>query len=106
MNEGRIWAQGGFAELSQRFGVGATRVSTNKPQALAKKVKELEYVRSVDVDVRGLSIDLQPEMSQQLYEDILELAREAGAEILGIESGTASLEELFRLAVRKGEGDT
>ena len=106
INRGKVWAQGGFSELCQKFRVSATRVSTNKPEALAQAVKNLDYVNKVDVDARGISIDVPQERSQQLYEDILALARRIGATVSGIESGTASLEELFSLAVRSGKEET
>jgi ABC-2 type transport system ATP-binding protein len=106
INKGKVWAQGGFSELCQKFGVSTTRVSTNKPEALAQAVKNLNYVNKVDVDARGISIDVPQERSQQLYEDILVLARRIGATVSGIESGTASLEELFSLAVRSGKEET
>jgi len=40
---------------------------------------------------------------RDLYGDVLKLAREAGARVTGIETGTSSLEELFRMAT--GDGD-
>jgi ABC-2 type transport system ATP-binding protein len=102
ISKGKVWAQGSFVELCEKFGVGAIRVSTDKPELLAKLVKKLEYVRRVDADVRGLSIDVVQGRNQQLYEDILQLASRIGASVSGIESGTASLEELFNLAVKAG----
>ncbi len=105
MNNGKVWAQGDFAELCRTFGVGATRVSTDKPEILAERVKELEYVRRVDVDPRGLSVHVVQGKDEQLYEDILDRAKETSARILSMESGTTSLEELFMLAVREGKGD-
>jgi len=105
INKGKVWAQGRFTELCERFGVGATRVSTNKPEALAKAVMELGYVRRLEVDARGISVDVAQGRSQQLYEDVLEMARKVEAKIFGIESGAASLEELFRLAVQAGKAE-
>lgn len=102
ISNGKVWAQGSFVELCERFGVGATRVSTDKPEALAKALKELQYVRRIEVDARGVSVDVEEGRNQQLYEDILLVASRIGANISGIESGTASLEELFNLAVKAG----
>jgi ABC-2 type transport system ATP-binding protein len=106
INKGKVWAQGGFSELCQKFRVSTTRVSTNKPEALAQAVKNLAYVNKVDIDARRISIDVPQERSQQLYEDILALSRRIGATVSGIESGTASLEELFSLAVKSGKEET
>jgi ABC-2 type transport system ATP-binding protein len=102
ISKGKVWAQGSFEELCKRFGVGATRVSTDKPETLAKALKELQYVRRIELDARGVSIDVEEGRSQQLYEDILLVASRIGASVSGIESGTASLEELFNLAVEAG----
>ncbi|MCW4021240.1 MAG: hypothetical protein NWF14_08445, partial [Candidatus Bathyarchaeota archaeon] len=96
---GKVWAQGGFTDLCEKFGVGTTRVSTDKPKVLAKAVRKLDYVKQVSADVRGMSVDVPREKNQQLYEDVLEIAKSLKAKVSGIESGTASLEELFNLAV-------
>ena len=102
INQGKVWASGRFTELCERFGVGTTRVSTDKPGELAKVIRGLGYVTRVEVDARGVSVNTAQRGSERLYEDVLELAREVEARILGIESETASLEELFRLAVKSG----
>jgi ABC-2 type transport system ATP-binding protein len=102
ISKGKVWAQGNFVQLCKRFGVGATRVSTDKPEILTKALKELKYVRRIEVDSRGVSMDVEEGRTPQLYEDILRVASRIGANISGIESGTASLEELFNLAVEAG----
>jgi ABC-2 type transport system ATP-binding protein len=104
INKGKVWAQGTFVELCERFGVGATRVSTDKPEALAEGLKELEYVKRVRIDTRGIFLDVEKGRIQQLYTDIPLLASRIDASVSGIESGTASLEELFNLAVKAGRG--
>ena len=104
INKGKVWAQGSFVELCERFGVGATRVSTDNPEALAEVLKELEYVKRVRIDARGIFLDVAEGRIQQLYTDIPLLASRIDARISGIESGTASLEELFTLAMKAGRG--
>jgi ABC-2 type transport system ATP-binding protein len=102
INKGKVWASGNFTELSERLGAKTTRISTNKPEALAELIRELDYVNRVEVDSRGVSVGVVGGKDEKLYEDVPKLARRAKAKIVGIESGTASLEELFRLAVRAG----
>lgn len=105
INNGKVWAQGSFAELCERFGVGGARVTTDKPELLAKEVKELKYVRGLSVETRGLVVDVPQETTEQLFEDVLKISRKVGARIFGMESGVTSLEELFRLAVQtRAEG--
>jgi ABC-2 type transport system ATP-binding protein len=101
INEGKVWAQGDFNELQERFRIGATRVSTNKPDALAEKLRSLDYVTDLEVNARGISLETTEGSSTQLYEDIPRLAKQIDASISGIESGTATLEELFDLAVQE-----
>jgi ABC-type multidrug transport system ATPase subunit len=105
MNEGRVWARGTFSGLCERFGIGATRVSTDKPEVLASALEDLGYIKRLKVDSRGITIDVPQERSHQLYQDIIELASKHNVGISGIESGTASLEELFNLAVKEGRGE-
>lgn len=102
INQGKVWASGNFNELSEKLGAKTTRVSTNKPKALAELIRKLDYVNRVEVDSRGVSVGVVSGKDEKLYEDVPKLARKAKAKIVGIESGTASLEELFRLAVRAG----
>lgn len=47
MNEGRVWARGTFSGLCERFGIGAARVSTDKPEMLANALKDLERMLQV-----------------------------------------------------------
>ena len=103
ISQGKLWAQGDVDELWSRYGAGVTRVSTDKPDLLAERVRELGYVERVEVDATGLSIRESAGNDRDLYGDVLKLARETGARITGIETGTSSLEELFRMAT--GEGD-
>ncbi len=100
MNKGKLWAQGRLSEIYERFGVTSTRISADRPQALAKALGGLEYVRHVEADARGVSVSVPDEANHQLYEDLLHLAVRLDAKILRIESGTTSLEELFRLALK------
>jgi len=105
INQGKVWASGGLTELSERLGARTTRISTDNPEALGGLIRKLEYVNRVEVDSRGVSVGVIGEEDERLYEDIPELAKKAKAKIVGIQSGTASLEELFRLAVKSGQGE-
>lgn len=105
VNNGKVWAQGDFLQLCESFGVTSTRVSTDKPEALAKALRGVGYVRTAKADTRGVAVSILGDNIEQLYEDILALAKNVGATVLGIETGTASLEELFRFAVRRKESE-
>ena len=104
INQGKVWASGGLTELSERLGARTTRISTDNPEALGELIRKLEYVSRVEVDSRGVSVNMIGEEDERLYEDVPKLAKKAKARIVGIQSGTASLEELFRLAVKSGQG--
>jgi ABC-2 type transport system ATP-binding protein len=104
MNQGKVWASGGLTELSERLGALPTRISTDNPERLGELIRELEYVNRVEADSKGVSVGVLAGDEERLYEDVPRLAKEAKAKILAIETGTASLEELFRVAVRYGQG--
>jgi ABC-2 type transport system ATP-binding protein len=104
MNKGRVWAYGKLAELYQKYAVGIIRISTDKPEELAVEIRKLPYVEKLETDVRGISVQVQQNMEEKLYEDTPRLARAVEAKILGIETGSASLEELYRLAVGANKG--
>jgi ABC-2 type transport system ATP-binding protein len=102
ISHGKVWASGNLTELSEKLGAKTTRISTSKPEALAELIRKLDYVNRVQVDSRGVSVGVTEGKDEKLYDDVPRLARKIKAKIIGIESGTASLEELFRLAVRAG----
>jgi ABC-2 type transport system ATP-binding protein len=101
INKGKVWASGNLEELSQRLGARTTRISTDKPAVLADELRKLNYVNRVEEDSRGVSVGVTTNQ-ESLYEDVPKLAKKIEAKITGIESGTASLEELFMLAVKSG----
>jgi ABC-type multidrug transport system ATPase subunit len=105
INQGKVWATGGLAELSEKLGARTTRISTDNPEALGEAIGKLEYVNRVEVDSKGVSVGVRAGQDERLFEDAPRLAREAQAKIVGIETGTASLEELFKLAAKSTQGE-
>ena len=57
----------------------------------------------MDSDIRGISVRVVEGKEDDLYEDVPKLAKRIKAKILGIETGSASLQELYRLAVSAKE---
>ncbi|KON30495.1 hypothetical protein AC477_04940, partial [miscellaneous Crenarchaeota group-1 archaeon SG8-32-1] len=106
INRGKVWAFGKLSELYDKYAIGIIRVSTDCPEKLAAEIRNLKYVEDLRTDIRGISVRVFEEMEGELYEDAPKLAKKVKAKILGIETGSASLEELYRLAVdTKEEGD-
>jgi ABC-2 type transport system ATP-binding protein len=99
INQGKVWASGELNELFKRYAVGIIRISTDNPEALASEIKRLNYVEKVEIDLKGIAVKVVGGREEKLYEDALQLARKSKARIMGIETGSASLEELYRLAV-------
>ncbi|MCW4055143.1 MAG: ABC transporter ATP-binding protein [Candidatus Bathyarchaeota archaeon] len=104
INRGKVWAFGKLSELYDKYAVGIIRVSTDSPEAVAVEIRKLKYVKDLRIDIRGLSVRVVDGKEDELYEDVPKLARKVNAKILGIETGSASLEELYRLAVGSKEG--
>jgi ABC-2 type transport system ATP-binding protein len=104
INRGRVWAFGKLEELYGKFSARTVRISTDQPEKLAEMVKTLSYVEQVTIDSRGISVKVSEGKEDSLYEDTPKLARKSNVKILGIESGSISLEELYRQVVtQKGE---
>jgi len=99
INKGKLYACGSLTELYEKFAANIIRVSTDKPDLLAEALKKLRYVESVDVISQGISIRIGKEGSDRVYEDVSRLARGVKAKILGIETQSASLEELYTLVM-------
>lgn len=104
INQGKVWASGKLTELYDKYAAGTIRISTDKPEELAIEIRKLPYVERIDSDIRGLSIRIRSGNEDRLYEDAPGLARKVEARIQGIETGSASLEELYRMAVGGNRG--
>ncbi len=103
INRGKVWASGKLSELYEKYAVGIIRISTDKPYKLEEEVKKLNYVKKVNSDIRGLSVTVTDGKEDDLYEDALRLARKVKAKILGIETGSASMQELYMQAISDKE---
>jgi len=104
INRGKVWAFGKLSELYDKYAIGIIRVSTDSPEAVAVEIRKLQYVNDLRIDIRGISVRVIDGKEDELYEDVPKLAKKVKAKILGIETGSASLEELYRLAVGAKEG--
>jgi ABC-2 type transport system ATP-binding protein len=104
INRGKVWAFGKLSELYEKYAIGIIRVSTDSPEALAPEIRKLNYILELKKDIRGISVRVAEGKEEKLYEDVPKLAKRLEAKILGIETGSASLEELYRLAVSEKEG--
>lgn len=102
INKGKVYASGNLIELYEKFTAKTIRVSTDKTAELAKVIKRLPYLKKVEISSQGISVKIAKEGSDTIYEDIPRLAREIKAKILGIETESASLEELYRLVTDSG----
>ncbi|MDH5771289.1 MAG: hypothetical protein OEZ25_08390, partial [Candidatus Bathyarchaeota archaeon] len=99
INQGKVYASGNLLELYEKFTARTVRVSTSKPDVLAEEMKKLPYIEKMEIDSRGVSVIIAKEGNDNIYEDIARLAKKINIRILGIETGSTSLEELYRLAV-------
>jgi len=99
MNQGKVWAFGKLSELYEKYAVGIIRVSTDNPYGLEAEIRKLKYVKGLESDIRGISVRVAEGKEDELYEDVPRLAKKIKAKILGIETGSASMQELYRLAV-------
>lgn len=104
INQGKVWAFGKLTELYEKYAAGIIRISTDKPEALAGELGKLPYIEKLEADIRGISVRVSREKEEKLYEDAPKLARNVEAKIQGIETGSASLEELYRLVVSAKRG--
>jgi ABC-2 type transport system ATP-binding protein len=102
INEGKVYVSGKLSELYEKFTARVIRVSTDKPAELAEVMKGLTYLEKVETNSQGVSVKIGKEASDTVYEDIPRLARLVQAKILGIETASVSLEELYRQVVDSG----
>ncbi len=107
INRGKVWAFGKLTELYIKYGAGIIRISTDKPEELANEIKKLSFIEKLEADARGIFVKVTSGKEEEFYENASKLARKVKAKIHGIESGSASLEELYRLVVGENKfGET
>jgi ABC-2 type transport system ATP-binding protein len=99
INRGKVYAAGKLSELYEKYAAGIIRINVEKPEKLAAELAKLSYVEKIKTDTRGISVRTIEGKEENLYEDAAKLAKKAKTKILGIETGSASLEELYRLVV-------
>ena len=99
INRGKVYAAGKLFELYEKYAAGVIRITLENPEKLAAEVQKLPYVETVNTDARGISVRTSKGKEENLYEDAAKLAKKVEVKILGIETGSASLEELYRLVV-------
>jgi ABC-2 type transport system ATP-binding protein len=99
MNQGKVWASGKLTDLYNQYAAGTVRISTDKPQELAIEVQKLPYVEECNTDPRGVFVKVKTGNENLLYETAPRLASKINAKILGIETGSSSLEELYKQIV-------
>ncbi|HVO37322.1 MAG TPA: ABC transporter ATP-binding protein [Candidatus Acidoferrum sp.] len=102
INRGKVYAAGKLVELYDKYAAGMIRITLENPEKLATEIQKLPYIESVTIDARGISVRTSKNKEENLYEDAARLAKQADLKILGIETGSASLEELYRLVVTSG----
>lgn len=99
VSRGKILASGKLSELYMKYAAGMVRISTDAPEKLAAELRKLSYVKNVETDIRGISVQVQADKEESLYEDTAKIARKANTKIYGIETGSASIDELYRRVV-------
>jgi ABC-2 type transport system ATP-binding protein len=105
INQGKVWASGKLSELYGKYAARMIRISTDKPEELAVEIKSLTYIEKIELDTRGISVRVSEGKEEELYGDAPKLAKKVKAKILGMETGSASLEELYRLVVGAAGGE-
>jgi len=106
ISKGKVVASGLLTDLFEKYSAKAIRISTNKPEALAKEIERLSYVERFEIDSRGISLVTVKGKESNIYEDTLKLAKKVNAVILGIESGVASLEQLYYKVVSEKRAES
>lgn len=99
INRGKVYAAGKLSELYEKYAAEIIRITVEKPEKLAAELEKLSYIENIKTDARGISVRTAKGEEENLYEDAAKLAKKAKTKILGIETGSASLEELYRLVV-------
>jgi ABC-2 type transport system ATP-binding protein len=99
ISKGKLVGSGNLQDLYRSFGAEVARVTTDNPASLAEAIRSLAYVVSVEVSGENLVVETsQGAPEGQLYVDVPRLTAQVHAKLYGIESKSASLEELFRKA--------
>jgi ABC-2 type transport system ATP-binding protein len=100
INKGRVIASGKISDLYQKYNAASVRISAEKTDELSQEIGKLPYVKKLAANARDISIQVEPGKEQNLYEDASAIARRIQVKIYGIETASASIEELYKQAVQ------
>ena len=103
IDKGRVLASGKLVELFEKYSAKAIRITTDKPEAFAEELRKLSYVKRLSIDSKGVSLIAVEGTESNIYEDAPKIAKKISAVIMGIELGTASLEQLYYKVVSEKE---
>ena len=103
IDKGRVLASGKLVELFEKYSAKAIRITTDKPEAFAEELRKLSYVKRLSIDSKGVSLIAAEGTESNIYEDAPKIAKKISAVIMGIELGTASLEQLYYKVVSEKE---
>ena len=101
IDKGRVLASGKLVELFEKYSAKAIRITTDKPEVFAEELRKLSYVERLSIDSKGVSLIAVEGTESNIYEDAPKIAKKISAVIMGIELGTASLEQLYYKVVRE-----
>jgi ABC-2 type transport system ATP-binding protein len=102
INKGKVLASGKLVELYERYSAGAIRILTDKPEELAVELKQIPYLEKIELDIRSVSLRHNLD-EEKVYADITRAAKKINIKINGIETGNASVEELYN-CILNGQG--
>jgi ABC-2 type transport system ATP-binding protein len=98
INKGKVLASGKLDDLYEKYSAGTIRILTDNPESLAVELRQIAYLEKIEVDIRSISINHKLS-EEKVYADITKAARKANVKINGIETGNASVEELYNQLV-------
>jgi ABC-2 type transport system ATP-binding protein len=104
LNRGIVLAQGHLNDIMKENNTHFVKVVTDRADVLSNELKNLPYVQSADFDARGIILTVNDSsLGNQVYEDTVRAAKIINAKLFGIETGNASIEELYGQIVEKKE---
>ncbi len=102
INKGKVLAAGELGELYERYSAGTVKIWTDKPESLAGELKQIRYLEKIETGIRSVSVK-HSLSEEKVYADITKAAKKANVKINGIETGNASVEELYNQIINTTE---
>ena len=103
IDNGRIRIRGKLSELFKKLGPLTYRVTVSYSSKILDDLSKLPYVFNIQLEGPDILLNIENGYENQFYSDLSKIADQKRVKIIGVESRSTTLEQLFMRVIKRGE---